>query len=258
MPFRPLVLCYHAVSDRWADPLAVSPSAFADQLGALLRLRWRPVTATQVLDNRARSLHVTFDDAYRSVATAALPVLERLGVPATVFACSHHARDGRILDVLELRDRMGAHPEELRTMDWDALRDLAARGVEIGSHTVSHAHLPELSDFELRRELHDSREAIEAELGRPCRFLAYPYGEDDPRVHAAARVAGYAGAYTLRRKSGGLDPFTVPRVDVYRGDGMGRFALKASPLYRPGAALLERVRSGRPTARRTPLPDHRG
>ena len=242
MPFRPLVLCYHAVSDRWADPLAVDPTAFVRQLGALVRLGWRPVTAAQVLDNRKRTLHVTFDDAYRNVASSALPVLERLGMPATVFACSGYARDGRILDVPELRDRRGDHPEELETMDWDALRDIADRGVEVGSHTVSHPHLPELSDAELRRELSDSREAIEAELGRPCRYLAYPYGEDDRRVHAAAQAAGYTGAYTLRRKGDGLDRFAVPRVDVYRGDGMGRFALKSSPVYGPGTAILDAVR----------------
>ena len=64
-------------------------------------------------------------------------------------------------------------------MTWDELRALAERGVEIGSHTLTHPHLPLLSDEELLRELGDSREQFEAELNRPCRYLAYPYGEND-------------------------------------------------------------------------------
>src|SRR5215208_6892216 len=159
MPFRPLVLCYHAVSDLWTDPLAVSAEALERQLGLLLRARLRPVRADGVLDNRARTLHITFDDCYRNVLDA-VPVLERLGVHATVFACSGYAGDGRPLDVPELADRRGAHPDELATMTWDMLRELAERGVEIGSHTVSHPHLPELEDAELAAELRDSRERI--------------------------------------------------------------------------------------------------
>jgi peptidoglycan/xylan/chitin deacetylase (PgdA/CDA1 family) len=247
MSFRPLVLCYHAVSDRWTDPLAVGPAVFEKQLRLLLRAGLRPVDAGGVLAGRRRTLHVTFDDAYRNVASA-VPILERLRVHATVFACSGYARDGRILDVPELRDRRGRHPEELETMAWDALRELAARGVEIGSHTVSHAHLPQLSDEELARELAESRQHIEAELGRPCRFLSYPYGEDDARVHAAARAAGYTGAYTLRRKGADVNVHALPRVDVYRPDGTARFLVKASPLYGPATSLLDCLRRRRATA----------
>src|SRR5215207_2320419 len=131
MPFRPLVLCYHAVSDRWADPLAVGPDAIERQLKILMRAGFRPEPADAVLANRRRALHVTFDDAYMNVL-AAVPVLERLGVPATVFACSDYAEDGRPLDVPELRERRGRHPEELATMPWETLRELAGRGLEIG------------------------------------------------------------------------------------------------------------------------------
>jgi len=238
----PLVLCYHAVSDRWDDALAVSPDAFERQLRFLLLRRLRPVSAGGVPANRPRTFHVTFDDAYRSVAVNAMPVLERLAVPATVFACSDYARDGRALDVPELRARTGAHPEELSTMDWDALRELATRGIEIGSHTVSHAHLPRLGDAELRAELGRSREQIESELSRPCRYLAYPFGEDDPRVWAAARDAGYEAAYTLRGDARNAALHSLPRIDVYRGDGLGRFALKVSSLYRPVTGVLEALR----------------
>lgn len=241
MTFRPLVLCYHAISDLWRDPLAVPVEALEQQLRMLLRAGMRPVAAAGVMANRRRTFHVTFDDAYCSVRTA-VPVLERLGIPATVFVCSDHACSGRRLDVPELRDRMGQHPDELLTMSWETLRELAERGVEIGSHSASHAHLTQLRDDELRHELAGSREQIEDELGRPCRFLSYPYGEDDVRVRAAAQRAGYQAAYTLRAHRRRAGAFGLPRVDVYGWDGMGRFAVKASPLWDPGLYVLHALR----------------
>jgi peptidoglycan/xylan/chitin deacetylase (PgdA/CDA1 family) len=188
-----------------------------------------------------RGLHVTFDDAFRSVANA-LPVLERLQFPATVFACAAHAEEGRPLDVPELAAEARAHPDELATMDWDSLRDIAERGVEIGSHTVSHPHLPRLSDAEIEIELADSRARLEDGLGRACPYLAYPYGEHDERVRAAAQKVGYAGAFALASTAIPRDPFALSRVDLYRKDGLVSSTLKTSFLRRPAAALRGVVR----------------
>lgn len=232
---RPLVLCYHAVSDGWPDDLAVRPAELERQLRLLLRRGLRGATAAEVVAGWGRLLHVTFDDAYRSVGEQAVPVLERLRVPATVFACSGCARDGAPFDVPELADRLAVNPGEMATMSWDELGELAARGVEVGSHTISHPHLPRLSDADLRRELAGSRREIEERLGRRCRWLAYPYGDDDPRVHRAAAAAGYEAAFTLagKRWADAGNRFALPRVDVYRKDSLLRAALKTSA---PGRA----------------------
>jgi peptidoglycan/xylan/chitin deacetylase (PgdA/CDA1 family) len=179
---------------------------------------------------------VTFDDAFRSVVNA-LPILERLGVPATVFACAGYAEQGRPLDVPELAAEASAHPDELATMSWDELRALRERGVEIGSHTVSHPHLPQLSEAEIQSELTDSRARLEDELGEPCRFLAYPYGEHDARVRAAARRAGYAAAFALASTAEPRDEFALSRVDLYRKDNRLSTILKTSMLRRPAAAV---------------------
>jgi len=153
---------------------------------------------------------VTFDDAFRSAATV-LPQLRALGLPVTIFVCTGYARDGAALTIPELE---GDDPDKLATMTWDELRGHAERGAEIGSHGVRHAHLPRLSDDAIRRDLNESKLEIEDELGRPCTELAYPYGEHDERVRAAARAAGYERAYGLRER--GRDPYALPRVDLYR------------------------------------------
>lgn len=228
---RPLVLCYHAVVEGDPQRLAVRRERLESQLRSLLRRGYRPVTADDAVERRGRLLHVTFDDAYRSVVDV-LPLLAELGIPATIFACTGYARDGRPLDVPELRDDAAADRAAFATMDWPALRDAVSRGVEIGSHTVSHPHLTQLSDAELDRELSESKAELENELGAPCRHLAYPYGEEDGRVRKAARRAGYDAAFAVDPSRGRSDRFGVPRLAVYRHDTTAGFRLRTSPLLR--------------------------
>jgi peptidoglycan/xylan/chitin deacetylase (PgdA/CDA1 family) len=242
--FRSLVLCFHGISDEWEHSLAVRPALLERVLRALRRRGYRPVRAGDVLGGSRSLLHVTFDDAYTNV-WGAVPVLERLAVPATVFACAGFADTGRPLDVPELAAEASAHPEHLATMDWDELRELAERGVEIGAHTVSHPHLPRLSDDELARELGDSRARCEEELRRPCRFLAYPYGEADSRVHTAAQRAGFEAAFVLHGPSRPLNLYALPRVDLYRRDSFARSLLKTSPLREAAWAVLDRLDASR-------------
>ena len=192
---KPLVLCYHAVSPSWEHRLAIQPDLLLRQVRAL---------------SRFRQVRVTFDDAFRSAATV-FPDLQRLGVPVQIFVCTRYALVGAPLTIPELA---GDDPEQLATMNWDELREHAARGIAIGSHAVSHPHLTTLSEDELRRELNESKEEIEDRLGRPCQDLAYPYGEHDGRVRAAARAAGYGRAYALR--SSRTDAYAAPRLDLYR------------------------------------------
>lgn len=242
MRFGSLVLCYHAVSDTWEDPLATGAATLEAQVKLLLSRGYRPVSAEGVLANRQRTLHVTFDDAFRNVA-GALAALERLRVPATIFACAGLADDGAHLRVAELRDRAPANDDELLSMSWDTLREVSEHGVEIGSHTVSHAHLPALGEEELGRELRESRERIEDQLRRPCRLLAYPYGQHDARVRAAARAAGYTAAFALDPPTGTIDPWAVPRVGVYRADTRLRFTLKTTRWRQPVMAARAARRS---------------
>jgi peptidoglycan/xylan/chitin deacetylase (PgdA/CDA1 family) len=203
---RSLVLCYHAVSPTWEHRLCIHPDLLLRQVRAL---------------SRFRKVHVTFDDAFRS-ASSVFADLERLGVSLQIFVCSKHALVGAPLTVPELA---GDDPRELATMNWDELREHAARGIAIGSHTVSHPHLTTLSDEQLRRELTESKVEIEDRLGRPCSALSYPYGEHDDRVRAAALGAGYLRAYALTGSSS--DAYAAPRLDLYRRHTVPRTLLRA-------------------------------
>jgi peptidoglycan/xylan/chitin deacetylase (PgdA/CDA1 family) len=176
-------------------------------------------------------VHVTFDDAFRSVVSV-IPQLLQLGVPVTIFVCSGYAdRGGAALLVSELETDDPEDREELRTMSWDDLSALARDGVEVGSHTISHAHLTGLGDSDLACELEESKRRIEDELGCPCPLFAYPYGELDRRVRAAVRAVGYERAFALWSPRG--DRFASPRVDLYRRDSLWRTLAKTAP-FRSG------------------------
>jgi peptidoglycan/xylan/chitin deacetylase (PgdA/CDA1 family) len=239
--FRPLILCYHAVSEEWAHYLSVAPSMLERQLNSFLRRGYRPVDLEDALANGRRLFHVTFDDALRSVS-AALPILDRVGARGTVFACPEYAQQGRPLDIPELAAEARAHPRELETMTWDELRGLVDRGVEIGSHSLKHRRLTQLEDDELQRDLRDSKDWLESELGRPCRFLAYPYGDDDPRVHAAAEAAGYEAAFASPGHEFPSSRFALPRVGIWRSDGPLRVAFKTSHVGRRATRRYQRIK----------------
>jgi peptidoglycan/xylan/chitin deacetylase (PgdA/CDA1 family) len=237
-----LVLCYHALSPTWTADLAVRPDAFSAQLQRLQRAGYRGVTFTEAVQERPRgkAVVVTFDDAFATVLSAAKPVLDELGWPATVYAVSDFAAAGTDLRWEGVSHwAQTEHAHELASLDWDALRGLRDAGWEIGSHTVTHPHLTATSDAELSHELEASRAAVEDALGGPCPSIAYPYGDVDARVVAAAARAGYeTGAALPAHWSTEFGALEWPRVGVYHPDTLPRFLLKSARLTRKARGIL--------------------
>ena len=128
------------------------------------------------------------------------------------------------------------------------LDELAAAGWEVGSHSETHPHLTRLNEAELRRELTGSHATIEDQLGRPCPSIAYPYGDVDPRVRAAASEAGYQFGAALPGPLRGWDPLQLRRIGIYHGDPAWRFELKVG--RHPSAACAPHVGWGRSSPRR--------
>jgi len=180
-----LVLCYHAVSERWPADLSITPRALEEQLELLVRRGYRGATFTDAVTSPpdGKVLAITFDDAYRSVLELGLPILERLGLPGSVFVPTDYAGSERPMSWPGIEQWCeGEFERELVPMSWEELGGLAGRGWEVGSHTCSHPHLTELDDSELDDELRGSKAVCEDRLGRRCESIAYPYGDHDLRV----------------------------------------------------------------------------
>lgn len=231
-----LVLCYHAAGPRWPAPMSIHPDRFERQLRSLLDRGYRGERFTDAVQggpHAGRVVAVTFDDAYRSIFDYARPVLDRLRIPATVFVPTAFADRGRPMSWPGISHwAAGPHADELKPMSWAELRELAAGGWEIGSHTRTHPRLPELDDRHLRGELEGSRADCEERVGARCTSIAYPYGDANRRVAAAAKAAGYAAGGVMSRRLTLHDPWLWPRVGIYRDDDDLRFALKTSPSIR--------------------------
>jgi peptidoglycan/xylan/chitin deacetylase (PgdA/CDA1 family) len=219
----PMILMYHGVADEAEDPnhLCVSPSRFAEQMAWLKRRGLRGVGIGALVDEmrsgRPRGLvGITFDDGYVSVLRAALPELLRHGFTATMFVIS---------------DRLGG------TNEWDEgprwplmsasqINELAAAGMEIGSHSATHPRLAGIGAGQLEAEIGASRASIGELVGAPIRGFAYPYGSMDAAARHAVRDAGYDYACAVQTPRSELGFMALPRVYVGQRDDARRMAIK--------------------------------
>ena len=107
------------------------------------------------------------------------------------------------------RPRIMMTPEEVKA--------LAANGMEIGGHTVTHPILCSVDDVTAAQEIRSGRDALASVLGRPPALFAYPNGKpgrDFDRRHAdMARNAGFAYAFSTERgvATAATDPMMLPR-----------------------------------------------
>jgi len=231
-----LVLCYHALSADWPADLSVTPERFEAQLEVLRSRGYSGATFTEAITAppAARTVAITFDDAYRSVLEVAFPIMRRLGFTGSVYVPTDWPARPTPMTWAGIDHWTGGpHEHELRCMSWQQLGELAQEGWEVGSHTCSHPHLTQISDERLAAELEGSRTACEEALGLPCKSIAYPYGDCDNRVVDAAVAAGYGfGGALPEGRFKRPEPLTWPRLGIYHGDGVIRFRLKVWPLVR--------------------------
>lgn len=162
-PGWPLTLYFHHVHPTLDHYTSLTPGAFEHGLETVLTEYGPALDPADVRDGMrppaAPRVLITFDDGHRDNLEHALPVLDRLGVRALFFA------------ITGLADAVCGP-----SMTWAELADLTTGGHRVGSHTVTHRKLPELSPVEQRAEIADSLAAVRSRLGEPDPPLAYPYG----------------------------------------------------------------------------------
>ncbi len=219
------VLMYHRVGaahNAWEARYAISPANFAAHMQTLARQGYRAVQIDALIDwleggpsLPEGAILVTFDDGFRGVREHALPVLERMGWPFTVFLVSDLIGGE---DVWTRASNPAGVTYPLLAMD--DIRDMQRRGVSFHSHTRSHPSLPSLDDAQLREQLAGSRQRLTERLGAEVRYLAYPFGHADERVAAATQAAGYRAAFSTRSgfNRRDVDRFQIRRIDVFGTD----------------------------------------
>ena len=140
---------------------------------------------------------LSFDDGFASNAQVADAVLAPLGAKALFFVCpglmevSGEAQLAAITANV-LRGQRSA-PEGL--MDWDTVERLKADGHAIGSHTMDHLRLTDLSLDQRAAQIGDAALALERRLGQRPGWFAYTFGDlasiDAASLAEIGRLHGY-------------------------------------------------------------------
>jgi peptidoglycan/xylan/chitin deacetylase (PgdA/CDA1 family) len=219
----PLALMYHSVTANGDDPyhITVSPRRFAAQMRWLRRSGLRGVSMRELIraGNRGaarRLVGLTFDDGYADFLGEALPILAQHGFTATAYVVA-----GRLGGYNDWEQDGPA--KALMTVD--QLREAADRGVEIGSHSMTHAHLEDADPGDLKVEIQESRDLLESVLGRAIDGFCYPYGELSDPVLRATREAGYDYAVATWQMAR-HDRHALPRTYAGERDWAGRLVAK--------------------------------
>ncbi|MBI2300809.1 MAG: polysaccharide deacetylase family protein [Armatimonadetes bacterium] len=185
-----------------------------------LRQWWNHITCGAELP--VKPILLTFDDGYASVYRLVYPRLKERGWPATFF----------IVTSTVGRKTTKDH------VTWDQIREMQATGLfDFQAHTVTHPLLPSVSDQQLRHEVFDSRDTLEAELGQPVQFFCYPSGEHDGRVVEMLKQAGFVASFVMG--SGSLPLESLMEVWRFSPDHLeeairlsnGVIALDATPMW---------------------------
>lgn len=209
------VLCYHIVESPQDPRMEVSRDVFRQQMRYLAMTGYNVIPLRDLFEyatgKRAslpkNAVVITIDDGWRSTYTEVWPEMKRRGFPFTVFIYP------KIIGQTAI------------AMSWKQIKEMAEAGVDIQSHTFSHAFLSRrrnttFSDDQyaawLERELAESKRVLEKETGKSVAFLAYPYGDFDRRVTAAVAKAGYSAGLTCEfgRVKKGSDPLRMKRVAI--------------------------------------------
>jgi len=162
---------------------------------------------------------LTFDDGKRSDLLLAAPVLREMGAEGTFFVIPGWLGNPNIMTASEVKE-------------------LAASGMEIGAHSLSHPCLTELNDSDLEKEVRGSRTFLQDLLGQEVQSFSYPYGNVDARVREAVKRAEFTAACTTLRGPVSRFPdwLLLRRWGVEGGMNLDRFC---ELLSRPGPTVWE-------------------
>jgi peptidoglycan/xylan/chitin deacetylase (PgdA/CDA1 family) len=255
----PLILAYHSVGRRRRDALAVRPDAFQRQMAWLRRRGYRSLTLADFLSRPVsrgeRVVVITFDDGYADNYVEALPILREHGFVATVFLVSDYVNSARIYPWDLAKAAAEGDAEPYRVLTWPQVGEMAACGIELGSHTCTHPELTTTTGPRCWDEVARSRRDLAQRIGRDVVSFSYPRGDLSGDVARMVEEAGYAGAVVTPPRPGiPLTRYTLRRVGVYQNTSPLLFRLKATGWVRLCHERLGQLRAARRPATATSGP----
>ena len=201
---------YHRVAEEPNDVYAIAPKVFRAHMEHLLAagatlVRLDDVLALLERRVEGRYVCVTFDDGYRDFLDHALPTLELLGIPATMFA---------VTGFLAGRETFSWYADPPELLSWDDLPRLLENGlVDVQAHSATHRRMTRLDNAELDDEVAGAKQELEQHLPYAVTSFSYPAGLYSPREMRAVELAGFRAAVTTQP---GVNPGGVALGDLRR------------------------------------------
>ena len=188
----PIIMYHHVTRLDSPQPDTVSPERFEWHMVYLKKHHFTVLPLTAFIEALQsgipvprKSVVITFDDGYEDNYTQAFPILKEYKFPATIFVVADSVNTKGFLTTAQMKE-------------------LLANGIEIGSHTRTHAYLPDTPVDVRRTEIFDSKRRLEEETGVRVAHFAYPTGGFDEEIKEMVKQAGYDSACTTNR---GYDRF---------------------------------------------------
>lgn len=238
------IINYHRVHPQKGLPISVTPVAFERQISGLLRHGYQPYTvegyrrATEAgVAIPRKAFAITFDDAFDSVREYALPILKRLGVPASVYLVTSCVGAKNFpFDPLVYEGVSDAADDVVRPLSVDGCSELLAAGWEIGAHTHTHRDFvghPGVFATDLRQSV----EWLKRQFGISQPTFSFPYGGLDEDLREICRESAVTCALTTECR------LVMPGDDPYDWGRLG------AEDYDTGATLVAKLNGWHTTAR---------
>jgi len=194
--------------------LYVSSRLFERQMRDLSRQGFTAPSYNSVLktDSERPQIFLTFDDGFENAFRQGIPAMRPYGFKAVQFLVAD-----RLGKTNDWETSVGEAEERL--MDAGQVREWLAAGHEIGSHTLTHPKLTQLTHGKAREEISASRKKLEDVFGIPIQHFCYPFGDYDQKTMGLVQEAGYVTACTT---TPGLNqpttnPFEIRRIMARHG-----------------------------------------
>jgi peptidoglycan/xylan/chitin deacetylase (PgdA/CDA1 family) len=245
-----LILAYHRVNREVRDGLSVSPFTLEEQLRYLVKSGWQTLVLDDHVDDlgslrHSRSFAVTFDDGYQDNYIHAAPVLEELGIRATVYLVSSYIDSATPFPWVRPHTPSGGYDAEDLHMTGHQLEDAMSRGVfTYGSHTMTHPRLSALGADRATEEIAGSKAALESRIGVEMKTFCYPAGDFNDETRQIVASAGYRAAVVTPNRAIPETDLTLHRVGIYSHITPKLFRVKISRAVRSaaGSATYWRLR----------------
>ncbi len=211
------VLMYHSIGTKYDRSICVSEKLFQEQMEWLYNHNFHTVNLDEfysALSGKSafpdNPILVTFDDGFSDNYQVAWPILKQYGFNATFFIVTSQINPYNI--------------------DWDQLRELVRQGNSIGSHSVNHFDLTTLNTKQQEKELRESKEMLEENLGTSIKAFCFPYGGYNKTTLALLPESGYLLSFTATsgKVRFGDNEYLLKRVHVCGGMPLSKFIEKVS------------------------------